>query len=114
MSGVKSFANRKCFAPRVQPRASVVGRAAAVEVAPPKPKVTGPKLDRPYYGPHRVSEEGIERIVDMLRKGDLFRYGGSDEGSLQVSAVHSSHTPPLTQSESQLACKHLQLPMNLL
>lgn len=50
----------------------------------------GPVLTRKggYHGPHAVPEEGIARIVDMLRKGDLFRYGGSDEGSMQVRAVN--------------------------
>ena len=56
--------------------------AAAAEVA----TVKGPTLDKKYHGPHSVAEDGIERIVSMLRKGDLFRYGGQDEGSLQVLA----------------------------
>ena len=61
---------------------SVITRAAAQEVAPKT--VQGPVLNKKYHGPHAIPEEGISRIVDMLRKGDLFRYGGNDEGSLQV------------------------------
>lgn len=48
------------------------------------PAVKGPVLAKKYHGPHRVAEEGVERIVEMLRAGDMFRYGGNDEGSLQV------------------------------
>lgn len=57
-------------------------RAAAVEA--PARTLAAAKLGKPYHGPHAVPETGIDRIVDMLRTGDLFRYGGSDEGSLQV------------------------------
>lgn len=67
-----------------------MSRAAAAEEV--VTKTEGPKLHKPYYGPHTVSEEGIARISDMLRKGDLFRYGGSDEGSLQVCARRPRRT----------------------
>lgn len=49
---------------------------------------TGPCLRKKYHGPHAVPEEGVNRIVEMLRKGDMFRYGGNDEGSLQVCVLH--------------------------
>lgn len=65
----------------------MIGRAAAAEEV--EVKTEGPKLVKPYKGPHTVSEEGIARISDMLRKGDLFRYGGNDEGALQVSYAES-------------------------
>lgn len=61
-------------------RCSTVAKAAAAEVA----TVRGPTLTKAYHGPHAVAEDAIERITNMLREGDLFRYGGQDEGSLQV------------------------------
>jgi hypothetical protein len=64
-------------------RSNIVAKAAATEV----PVLKGPTLQKKYHGPHAVAEEGIERIADMLRKGDLFRYGGNDEGSLQVRSL---------------------------
>lgn len=71
----------RCHASRRNGQVSVVNRAATQEVVN---KTDGPVLVKRYYGPHVVPEEGIERITDMLRKGDMFRYGGNDEGSLQV------------------------------
>jgi hypothetical protein len=62
---------------------NVVSSAAAQEVAK---KTDGPVLMKKYFKPHVVPEEGIKRITDMLRSGHLFRYGGNDEGSLQVCA----------------------------
>eukprot|EP00892_Ulva_mutabilis_P007538 jgi/Ulvmu1/5156/UM021_0173.1 len=53
------------------------------------PALQGPTLGKKYHGPHRVAEEGVERIVEMLRAGDMFRYGGNDEGSLQTSYAES-------------------------
>jgi hypothetical protein len=47
-------------------------------------KLQGPVLTKEYNAPHEVPEEGIAKIVDMLRTGDLFRYGGNGEGALQV------------------------------
>lgn len=78
---IKPAANNCCVR---LPRHAVIARAAATEV-----QVEGPVLGRKYHGPHTVPEDGIPRIVDMLKKGDLFRYGGNDEGSLQVSYVES-------------------------
>lgn len=85
-----SLASQSCArkAPAVQgknARCTTVAKAAAAEVA----TVQGPTLNKPYHGPHAVAEEGIERISNMLRQGDLFRYGGQDEGSLQVSYAES-------------------------
>jgi hypothetical protein len=72
---------RKVFAAQGKyARGNTVAKAAAAEVA----TVQGPMLNKPYHGPHAVAEDGVNRIVNMLREGDLFRYGGQDEGSLQV------------------------------
>ena len=84
MIGVASqtTCTRKAFAAQGKNgRCNTVAKAAAAEVATVK---KGPMLEKKYHGPHSVAEDGIERIVSMLRKGDLFRYGGQDEGSLQV------------------------------
>jgi hypothetical protein len=69
-----------------------VPRAAATELAE-APAIQGPVLNKKYHGPHAVPEEGITRIVDMLRKGDMFRYGGNDEGSLQVREALAGDVP---------------------
>jgi hypothetical protein len=73
-------------APSVHTARPVTSRSRIVSVAAVQelPTIQGPTLGKKYHGPHTVSEEGVNRIVDMLRKGDLFRYGGNDEGSLQV------------------------------
>lgn len=63
-----------------RPRGGVACRTAMQEA----PTQVGPKLDKKYNAPHEVPEEGIDRIVAMLRAGDLFRYGGNGEGALQV------------------------------
>ena len=84
MIGVASqtYSRRAFTAQGKNGRCNTVAKAAAAEVA----TVKGPMLEKKYHGPHSVAEDGIERIVSMLRKGDLFRYGGQDEGSLQVCA----------------------------
>ena len=90
MIGVASqtTCTRKAFAAQGKNgRCNTVAKAAAAEVATVK---KGPMLEKKYHGPHSVAEDGIERIVSMLRKGDLFRYGGQDEGSLQVCVCVSA------------------------
>jgi len=57
-----------------------VARMAVQEL----PALQGPVLGKKYHGPHKVAKEGRERIEQMLADGDMFRYGGNDEGSLQV------------------------------
>ena len=68
-----------------RPRGAVAARTAMQEA----PTRVGPRLDKKYNAPHEVPEEGIDRIVAMLRSGDLFRYGGNGEGALQVRTRQS-------------------------
>lgn len=82
-AAIQSCARNAIAAPGKNARGNTVAKAAAAEVATAK----GPTLNKKYHGPHAVAEDGIERIAQMLRKGDLFRYGGQDEGSLQVCVL---------------------------
>lgn len=106
MIGVASqtTCTRKAFAAQGKNgRCNTVAKAAAAEVATVK---KGPMLEKKYHGPHSVAEDGIERIVSMLRKGDLFRYGGQDEGSLQVCVCVCCPLAILSRRSTKHCARH--------